>query len=72
MGKSDLEALNVPLPNRDDLMKFAKVAEPMRLQIVANAKESSQLSHLRDALLPKLMSGEIAVSQIDITQPNMR
>ncbi|TGY61347.1 restriction endonuclease subunit S [Muricaecibacterium torontonense] len=53
-------------------MKFAKVAEPMRLQIVANAKESSQLSHLRDALLPKLMSGEIAVSQIDITQPNKR
>lgn len=70
MGKSDLEALKVPLPKEEDLLKFAEVAEPMRKAIVSNAIESKRLAELRDALLPKLMSGEIDVSKIDLTQLN--
>lgn len=38
-------------------------------QIVANAKESLHLVELRDALLPKLMSGEIDVSRVKIPTP---
>lgn len=38
--------------------------------IVANQAENKQLSALRDALLPKLMSGEIDVSKIDLVQLN--
>lgn len=71
LGKGDLEALNVPLPREEDLIAFGAVAEPMRLSIVANAKESARLAALRDTLLPKLMSEEICVSQIEYrTQPN--
>lgn len=39
-------------------------------QIGANNRENACLAGLRDALLPKLMSGEIDVSKIDLTQPN--
>ena len=35
-------------------------------QIGANSRESATLSSLRDSLLPKLMSGEIDVSQVEI------
>ena len=70
MGKADLEALDVALPYETDLIEFSKVAEPMRLQIVANAKENVRFVELRNSLLPKLMSGEIDVSEIDVTQLN--
>ena len=42
----------------------------MRKQIVHNALENKRLTALRDALLPKLMSGEIDVSEVDLTQLN--
>lgn len=71
LGKGDLEALEVPLPREDDLVAFGRVCEPMREAIVLNAQESIQLAELRDALLPKLMSGEIDVSEVELpTQPN--
>ncbi|MDN0055599.1 restriction endonuclease subunit S [Collinsella ihumii] len=71
MGKSDLEALRVPLPKKRDLVKYAQLAEPMRKSIVCNSAECQRLAELRDALLPKLMSGEIDVSRIEVPmQPN--
>lgn len=70
MGKGDLEALNVPIPARGDLERFNAIAEPLREQIVQNSIQNRKLAALRDALLPKLMSGEIDVSKIDLTQPN--
>lgn len=40
-------------------------------QLTKNARESVMLSELRDTLLPKLMSGEIDVSKVEVpTQPN--
>ena len=70
MGKGDLEALNVPIPARGDLERFNTIAEPLREQIVQNSIQNRKLAALRDALLPKLMSGEIDVSRIDLTQLN--
>lgn len=70
MGKSDLEALNVPIPARGDLERFNTIAEPLREQIVQNSTQNRKLAALRDALLPKLMSGEIDVSRVDFTQLN--
>lgn len=70
MGKSDLEALKVPLPTQSDLEQFASVAEPMRHVIVGNATENARIAMLRDTLLPKLMSGEIDVSKVDLMQLN--
>ena len=70
LGKSDLEALEVGVPSYDSLKQFAIIAEPMRWQIVQNSIENRSLSELRDALLSKLMSGEIDVSKVDVTQLN--
>ena len=70
MGKSDLEALNVPIPARGDLERFNTIAEPLREQIVQNSTQNRKLAALRDALLPKLMSGEIDVSSVNFTQLN--
>lgn len=39
-------------------------------QIAANSSENESLAELRDALLPKLMSGEIDISKVDLTQLN--
>ena len=39
-------------------------------QISIANKENDSLAALRDALLPKLMSGEIDVSKVDLTQLN--
>ena len=39
-------------------------------QIAANASENESLAELRDTLLPKLMSGEIDVSKVDLTPLN--
>ena len=38
--------------------------------IALNAMENKHLAAIRDALLPKLMSGEIDVSKVDISDPS--
>ena len=52
------------------MKKFDKLTGPMFQQTIINAHENKRLAELRDALLPKLMSGEIDVSKIDLTQLN--
>ena len=42
----------------------------MRHVIVGNATENARIAMLRDTLLPKLMSGEIDVSKVDLMQLN--
>ena len=54
------------LPKFDErsLLKFGKAVAPMFLKMRYNSLENIRLAELRDALLPKLMSGEIDVSDI--------
>lgn len=59
-----------PLPPVDVMKKLDKLTGPMFQQTIVNAHENKRLAELRDALLPKLMSGEIDVSKIDLTQLN--
>ena len=59
-----------PLPPVDVMKKFDKLTGPMFQQTIVNAHENKRLAELRDALLPKLMSGEIDVSKIDLTHLN--
>lgn len=66
IGKKDFDAFKILLPTEDILHKFDEITAPMVLQITQNILESKRLSSLRDTLLPKLMSGEIDISGIDI------
>lgn len=54
------------VPTNDELEEFHGLAAPMFAKIKANQIETDNLTALRDTLLPKLMSGELDVSNIEI------
>ena len=54
------------IPPKEKVLAFDDYCQTVFDRIFANGKESEQLSQLRDTLLPKLMSGELDVSDIDI------
>ena len=54
------------VPTDVELDNFHNTVAPMFRKIKDNLIEISNLAYLRDSLLPKLMSGEIDVSEIDI------
>ena len=68
-GKA-LKELPIALPGIAAIDEFEKEAAPIDAQIRSNEAELRSLAALRDALLPKLMSGEIDVSKVDLTQLN--
>ena len=59
---------NMPfiLPDNDSLNEFHNFAYPLFQLIKTNLRENKKLKNIRDALLPKLISGELDISQIDI------
>ena len=66
IGKKDFDAFKLYLPDNKVLDEFDEITSPMIWQIVNNSLENKRLAILRDSLLPKLMSGEIDVSEITI------
>lgn len=70
MTTSILNALSLPVPPRDSLLSFNAKLQSMYDAVRANNLENRRLGSLRDSLLPKLMSGEIDASKVDLTQLN--
>ena len=66
LNQSELRSIPIQIPTENDLMTFEQYANPMMHLIANNAKESKRLTELRDNLLPKLMSGELDVSEVEI------
>ena len=66
IGKKDYDAFELYLPDNKTLDQFDAITSPMVDQIVINCLESKKLTALRDALLPKLMSGELDVASLDL------
>ena len=66
LPRDRVKAMELRLPDNDTLTRFNAVIAPMVSAIVVNQQENARLASVRDALLPKLMSGEIDVSEIDI------
>ena len=65
-NKTDFKNLPIYLPDDNFLKKFHKIVEPMFELIDKNNSENKHLAAMRDTLLPKLMSGELDVSDINI------
>lgn len=61
-----LRNYNTILPDKETLIKFDGVVSVIFKQILYNTRENEKLIQLRDTLLPKLMSGEIDVSKVEI------
>lgn len=66
IGKKDYDAFAITLPDTTTLDNFDALTSPMIMQIVSNSFENKRLSSMRDALLLKLMSGEIDISSIQL------
>ena len=66
INKNGLSDLPVNIPCADEIAKFEALVHPMDEHIRANYEENCRLQALRDSLLPKLMSGEVDVSDIQI------
>ena len=65
IGKKDYDAFEIDLPDAATLDKFDLLTNGMIWTIVSNSQENKKLAALRDALLPKLMSGDLDVSDIE-------
>lgn len=63
---SDIAGFPIGIPQPDDLRDFDTTVVPMFNIISVNEAENHRLAEMRDALLPKLMSGELDVSNINL------
>ena len=61
-----IKSMPFVIPTDDEINEFHSLAAPMFAKIKANQSEISNLTILRDTLLPKLMSGEFDISDIYI------
>lgn len=64
--QKDFMEFEFPLPTAEKMADFEEITEPMFSQIINNLNENKRLALLRDSLLPKLMSGDLDVSSIDL------
>ena len=64
--RKELSKAKVLIPSQYDYDRIGGVLAPLYDLLIANRIENRKLSSLRDELLPKLISGEIDVSDIDI------
>ena len=66
ISQANLKNISIVIPSESELNEFDAIIQPIFAQIRTLRNENNKLISLRDTLLPKLMSGEIDVSTIDI------
>ena len=66
INRNSLNDMPILIPSDDILDEFERIVAPMDLTIRNNYDENCRLQDIRDTLLPRLMSGELDVSDIDI------
>ena len=63
---SDIKGFTIHKPTAERLIQFDNAVVPMMKMIYQNEEENRRLSSFRGILLPKLMSGELDVSELNI------
>ena len=66
INRDALNAIPIDIPPVTEIDQFEAVAHPIDELIRANYEENCRLEAIRDSLLPKLMSGEIDVSAVNL------
>lgn len=66
ISQANLRSIQVVIPPQPELNAFNELIRPMFDQIRQNQDQNKALAAMRDALLPKLMSGEVDVSALQI------
>ena len=70
--KSDLLSIQFLKPTKSIVANFEEAAEPISLELANLTMKNTNLRQTRDLLLPKLISGEIDVSELDIDTDSMQ
>lgn len=66
ISQANLRSVQVVIPPEHNLKEYNDLVEPLFSLLRANEEECKSLAALRDTLLPKLMSGELGVSDIQL------
>ena len=66
--REDLDKSEVLIPDNETYTQLNSLLSPLLELIIKNKVENRHLIQLRDTLLPKLMSGEIDVSGVNIEE----
>lgn len=66
INRDALNSMPIIIPTKDELERFEEIVAPMDAAIRNNYEEICRLEAIRDSLLPRLMSGEIDVSNIQL------
>ena len=66
INKDSLNAMPINIPPTNVIDAFEEIVAPMDKAIRNNYEEICHLTNIRDSLLPRLMSGEIDVAELDI------
>lgn len=66
ISQANLNKVPVMIPDAEELESFDSIIQPFFAQIRNLRAENDKLATIRDTLLPKLMSGEINVSDVNL------
>ena len=63
INKSDFSNISIPIPTDIIISKYQVIWKSISLKILTNSEQIQNLKKTRDALLPKLMSGQLRVNE---------
>ena len=66
VNTGEINSIEIKIPPKDEMERIGSVLDPLFTQMENNILENEALTELRDGLLPKLMSGELDVSNIEV------
>ena len=69
INQKDVKDLGITVPDMNIVQMFDSLADPILGEIILLAKKNNVLMHIRDLLLPKLITGEVDVSDLEIALP---
>ena len=67
INQANLKSIPINIPTKNILSEFDVIIQPLFNLFIKNNNENQRLSEIRDSLLPKLISGEIDMSKVDIS-----
>lgn len=65
INQSDVKELKLLVPSKHVLMRFDEITSPLVSTIFSNSKQARTLTQLRDTLLPRLISGQMRLSEAE-------
>ncbi|WP_051521766.1 restriction endonuclease subunit S [Mycoplasmopsis gallinarum] len=61
INNDDLNSINILIPDKETLLKFHKITNPIYKKITENICSNRKLQEIRDFLLPLLMNGQVII-----------